>query len=146
MNHRRSTFVLYYLISAAVIAFLVRGTAPDSYRFIREGVEVQATIIDIACNSPNQLRYRFTVDGTGFEGFGNARSGNPPCEALKVGEPVMVYYLPSRPESNLPGNPHERFWTEVAGIAMAAVFIPLVLLLVIFLVIRKRSAKGVAPE
>lgn len=146
MNQRRSLFILYYLISAAAIAFYFRGNAPATFRFIREGVEVQATVTEVSCKSQPSLRYRYSVNGTNYEGSGDARFGNPPCEVLKAGDPVIASYLPSHPERSILGNPYERFWTEVVGIAMAAIFIPLVVLFAMFIVIRKRSAKAAMSE
>ena len=143
MNQRRWTFVLYYICAAAVISYLFRGDLPTSYRFVRHGIETQAVVTETSCKSSTPIRYTFTVNGIGYQGYGPARFGNPPCEGLKAGDPVIVSYLPSHPVSNMPGNPDEKFWTEVVGVAMAALFIPLVGLFAIFLVLRrskKRSA------
>lgn len=143
MNQRRWLFISYYFIFAAAICiFFGRVNWVSYYRLASQGVEVQARVTTLSCNSKVPIGYRFTVEGRVYEGGGDPGFGNPPCAALKPGDQVQVSYLPSRPEVNLAGNPQERVAKESIAIAMAAIFVPLVILFFFFIVLRISGRKG----
>ena len=138
MNLRRMNFFFYYLTFATIIAVSAgRGDWLNYYRLSKYGVEAKGTVTATDCAGSKSVSYRFAAGGKEFTGKGSGNFGNPECTALKPGDPLSVTYLPADPQSNLPGNQSERLTKESTGIAMAAIFIPLVILLAIFLIMRK---------
>lgn len=137
MNQRRWLFFFYYLVfAAAICVFFGRPDWVSYYRLAFQGVEAQGRVTSLSCSSKVQLGYTFNVDGKNYEGRGDGGFGNPPCTMLKPGDTIQVSYLPSEPEATLPGNPRERLATETVAIAMAALFVPLVLLVFLFVALR----------
>jgi Protein of unknown function (DUF3592) len=140
MIQRRMAFLLFYALAAAAIAVL--GGRPhwlSYYRLADAGVVTQALVTHTSCADHSAFSYRFAVGGLSIDGSGDAGYGNPPCGALKPGDRVQVVYLPSAPQSNLPGDPRERLANETIGIVLAALFLPLALLLILFLFLRRRK-------
>ena len=140
MIQRRMTFLLFYVIAAAAIAVLAgRSHWLTCYRLATAGVGTQALVTQTSCADHSTFAYRFTVAGQTVDGSGDAGYGNPPCGALKPGDRVQVAYLASAPETNIPGDTRERLANETIGIVLAALFLPLVFLLVLFLFLRRRQ-------
>jgi hypothetical protein len=140
MIQRRVIFLLSYALAATVIAVLAgRPHWPAYYRLAKTGVGIQALVMHTSCADHATFSYRFTAGGQTIDGSGDAGYGNPPCGALKPGDRVEVAYLASAPQTNLPGDPRERLASETIGIALAALFLPLVFLLVLFLFLRRRQ-------
>ena len=143
MNQRRTLFLLFYALTATVIAVSAgRSHWLTYYRLVNAGINVQALVTQTKCADRSTFSYRFTVGGQNIDGSGAVGYGNPPCTALKPGDQVRVVYLASAPQTNLPGDPRERLVNETIGIALAALFLPLVLLLVLFLFLRRRTQAG----
>ena len=140
MNQRRLTFLLFYALAATAIAVLAgRPHWLPYYRLVNAGIGTQALVTQTSCADHSTFSYRFTVGGQTIDGRGDAGYGNPPCGALRPGDQVEVVYLPSEPRTNLPGDPRERLSNETFGIVLAAVFLPLVLLVILFLFLRRRK-------
>ncbi len=140
MNRRRVTFLLFYAIAATAIAVLMGRTHwLPYYRLANAGIVTQALVNQTSCADRQTFSYRFAVGGQEFDGSGDGGYGNPPCGALKPGDHVQVVYLAAVPQTNVPGDPRERLTNETIGIALAALFLPLVFLLILFLVLRRRQ-------
>ena len=140
MLRRRLLFLLYYLAAATLITLWMGQTNWLSYyRLATDGIGTQALVTQTTCADNATFSYRFTVGGQQIEGRGSDSFGNPPCKSLQPDDKVQVFYLPAEPRKNLPGNPKERLGNETALIAMAALFLPLLLLIIVFLVIRRRQ-------
>ena len=134
------TFLLFYAIAAIAIAVLMgRSHWLPYYRLVTAGIDTQAQVTQTSCSDHSTFSYRFTVGGQTIDGSGDAGYGNPPCIALKPGDQVQVVYLSAAPRTNLPGNPQERLSNETFGIVLAAVFVPLVFLVILFLFQRRRQ-------
>lgn len=67
----------------------------------------------------SSIRYRYTVDGQTYTGAGPYGPDMPPLQSLP-GQPIVVYYLPERPQVSTIGDLEERI--EAAG------WIPMVIL------------------
>lgn len=143
MNRRRLLFLTYYVGAVVLIAVLMgQSYWVTSYRLAKGGITAQATVIRTNCGDRSNFSYRFSVDGRSIEGSGSAGYGTPPCSALKPGDQVPVNYLALAPQTNLPGNPGERLANETASIAMVAIFVPLVIIFLIFLILKRRDANS----
>ncbi len=134
------TFLLSYVAAAMAVAVLTgRANWLPQYRLANAGISTQALVTKTACWDHSKIFYRFTVGGQIIDGHGDAGHGNPPCTTLKPDDPIQVVYLASAPQTNLPGDPKERLGNETAAIAVAALFLPLVLIFSLFLFLRKRQ-------
>jgi hypothetical protein len=133
-------FLLFYALAASAIALLAgRSHWLTYYRLVNAGVGTQAMVTHTSCADHSTISYRFTVGGQNIDGSGAAGYGTPPCVALGPGDQVRVAYLSAAPETNLPGDPRERLANESIGIVLAALFLPLVFLLILFLFLRRRQ-------
>jgi len=140
VRQRRLLFLLYYAGAATVIAlWLGQANWLFSYRLTTDGIGTQAQVTKTTCADNSTFSYRFSVDGQAIEGSGGDGNGNPPCQSLKPGDTVQVFYLAAEPQKNLPGNPRQRLGSETAFIAMAAFILPLLLLFILFLILRRRQ-------
>jgi hypothetical protein len=133
-------FLLFYAVTATAIALLMgRSNWLSYYRLNHDGITIQALVTKTDCADHATFSYRFVVGGQSFDGRGGDGNGNPPCGSLKPGDQVQVVYLAAVPHTNLPGNPQERLVNETAVIATAALVLPLLALVVLFLVVRRRQ-------
>jgi hypothetical protein len=134
------TFLLFYALTATAIAVSMgRSHWLPYYRLVNAGIGTQALVIKTNCADHSTFSYRFSIDGQTIDGSGEAGYGNPPCGALKPGDQVQVVYLAAEPRTNLPGDPQERLGNETFGIVLAAVFLPLLFLVILFLFLRRRQ-------
>lgn len=130
------TFLLVYLLLATTIAVQMgRGNWLSYYR-LAKGTATTATVVQTACADQGTFAYRFDAGGKSFAGNGDGGYGNPPCAALKPGDRVSVFYLPTDPQTNGPGDPNGRLFDATAAIATAALFVPLVIIFLLFVLSR----------
>jgi hypothetical protein len=114
-----------YVISALVIGLALGGfNLPQYWRLSQEGRSVRAKVTDTDCANHEMFSYTFPVGVVTYTGRGGAGFGTPPCSDLRPGDAVGVYYLPSRPETNLPGDIHQRLENEVTIVVLAALVLP----------------------
>ena len=119
---------ILYLILATLIAFLLgHFNWLTYYRLSKYGVKTNAYVTKTTCENHQTFHYRFIVGEENFEGTGLEGSGNPSCDSLKIGAPVVIYYIPSNPQINVPGRPKARLANESIFILLAALIIPLVI-------------------
>src|SRR5262249_35854598 len=75
------------------------------------------------------VRYRYVVDSEDYSGVGNAGHGNPDFERLTVGQRVLIYYDPKKPQVSFLGYPAARMrgnlWVAVMVALIRAIFIML---------------------
>jgi hypothetical protein len=134
------TFLLYYVAAATAVTVLTgRANWLPQYRLANAGVSTQALVTKTTCGDHSKIFYRFTAGGQSIDGYGDAGHGNPPCNTLKPGDPIQVVYLANGPQANLPGDPKERLVNETAAIALVALFLPLVVIFILFIFLRKRQ-------
>lgn len=132
-NQRRLLFIAYYVSFAALIALKFGlGDCIAYYRIMTGGVAAQAAITGTTCSDHKTFAYRFTVGDKTYEGSGEEGFGIPSCAALKPGDQVPVSYLKDEPRTNVPGDPQSRFIDRITLVAMSALFIPVILLFIVF--------------
>lgn len=121
---------------------------PRFGRLASDGVQVQATVTTPECGNHGSVRYTFDVGGAEVTGAGQPGWGNPPCERLHAGDQLAVWYLPSDPAFNLPGQPGPRLTNEWVSVGMAAVGMPTLVALAALLKfwwLRPRGASARPP-
>lgn len=98
---------------------------PMYLRLAQRGVPAEATVKSKDCQNHGLFSYTFLSEGLTYEGKGTAGHGLPECGSLTVGDKVLVYYLPSDPGTNRPGNIHQRLRNEIISVALVVVVLPL---------------------
>ncbi len=132
MHQRRAIFLLIYALLATTIAVRAgKGSWLTYYRLTR-GTPASALVTQTACADQGTFAYSFTAGGRAFTGSGDGGYGNPPCASLKPGDPVAVYYLAADPQVNGPGDPQGRLFDATLAIGTAALFVPLVIIFLLF--------------
>lgn len=132
-NQRRLLFIAYYLSFALLIALKFGLVNTVTYfRLMTAGVATQATITGTTCSDRKTFAYSYNVGDNSYNGSGEEGFGSPPCASMKPGDLVQISYLRDEPRINVPGDPQARFLNGIALTAMSALFIPLILLFVVF--------------
>jgi len=132
MQSRRIKYLLLYLaLAIAIILFIGSINWMTYYRLSKQGIGTRAVVTKTNCSNHMTFSYRFDFNGKSIYGSGGDGYGNPSCDTLKQGDPVLIYYLPSQPEINVPGDPKERLNNETISIAMAALIFPALLVFAI---------------
>jgi hypothetical protein len=125
MQSRRIKYVLLYLaLAIAIVLFIGSINWMTYYRLSKQGIGTKAVVTKTNCSNHMTFSYRFDFSGQSIDGSGGDGYGNPSCDTLKEGDPVLVYYLSSQPEINVPGDPKERLNNETISIAMPTLIIP----------------------
>jgi hypothetical protein len=130
---RRIYFISYYVISVLLLFALFGSIKWLTYvRLMTGGTATGAIVTTTACANSMSFSYRFTVEGKSFAGSGGDGYGNQPCTSLKSGDAAVIYYLAADPGTNIPGDPAARFISEFSAIALVAFFVPILVLLLLF--------------
>lgn len=136
-NSRRIYFISYYIISVLLIFALFGSIKWMTYvRLMTSGTPANALVTSTACSNSMTFSYRFNVGEKSFAGSGGDGYGNQPCSSLKPGDAATVFYLASEPVVNVPGDPAARLISEFAAIALVAFFVPILVLLILFIVVK----------
>jgi hypothetical protein len=133
MHSRRIKYLLLYLALAIAIAFFLGNLNwMTYYRLSKNGIGTKAIVTKTNCSNHMTFSYRFDLNGQKIDGFGGDGYGNPSCDTLKQGDPVLIYYLSSQPEINVPGDPKKRLNNETISIMMPALIFPALLVFAIY--------------
>lgn len=136
-NSRRIYFISYYIVSVVLVFTLFGSIKWMTYvRLMTNGTPANALVTSTACSNNTTFSYRFNVGEKSFAGSGGDGYGNQPCSSLKPGDAAMIYYLISDPGKNVPGDPAARLISEFAAIALVAFFVPILVLLILFIVFK----------
>jgi hypothetical protein len=136
MHRRRVIFLLVYALLATVIAVQMGRANWLTYYRLAKGTPVTAIVTQTACSDHGTFSYRFAAGGQSFTGSGDGGYGNPPCTSVKPGDRVAVCYLAADPRVNGPGDPQGRLFDATLAIATAALFVPLVVMFLLFVLSR----------
>jgi hypothetical protein len=125
---RRSAIVLtiaLYVAVGAVLGIIVgHFNIPLYWRMLNDGQVARAVVLRTACDNHGSVFYRFEVTGREYTGVGNAGFRTPDCDHLKPGDQIDVYYLPSDPDVNLPGEIRDRWDNELISIFLVVTIFP----------------------
>jgi hypothetical protein len=140
MQSRRIKYLVLYLALAIAIALIIGSINwMTYYRLSKHGVGTKGVVTKTNCLNHMTFSYRFDFNGQSIDSSGGDGYGNPSCDTLKQGDPVLIYYLPPQPEINVPGDPKERLNNETISIAMAALIFPAILVFAISKWIKKQK-------
>jgi len=93
------------------------------YALDRHGVSTTATVV--SKESHQQVRYRFTVNGSAYESVGRPGSGNPTYAEIVPGQSLQITYLPGSPATSCAGSASHWLRSETLIIAFAVAFGPI---------------------
>ncbi len=118
-------YAITWIILAVGIAI---GIGSVNWTFLRRiadrGVRGEATVIGLFPKSHNTLRYEYHVAGSSFQGQTQSRAPNRPLEQLAIGQPVVIYYDPEKPEDSVLGDPKPILQNETISVLLAATIVP----------------------
>jgi hypothetical protein len=116
---------LWLLGAVAIVVPMSRFDLARFYRLLHVGVETSGVVTDMQPTNHEAVYYSYEADGRVFTGVGRAGFGNPEFCCLKVGQPVIVYYLPNATQESCLGLPNELIKNEATPIALAGITFPL---------------------
>jgi hypothetical protein len=118
-------FALWVLGALVIVVPLSRFNLVRFYRLSQVGVKTSGVVTDLQPTNHESVYYSYEADGRAFNGVGRAGFGNPEFCCLKVGQPVIVYYLPNATQESCLGLPNELIKNEAPPIALAGIVFPL---------------------
>ena len=121
------SLVAYLGLAAAVGFCLGRINLQTLRRLSTEGVRAVGTVTAPDCGNHATVRYTFEADGREIAGVGQPGWGNPPCDQLRAGDRLEVWYVPAAPAVNRPGDPRPSLDNELVSVALAASVMPALL-------------------
>ena len=118
-------YAITWVLLAIVIALGIGSLNWPTYRrMAARGVSGKATVIELLPKIHNTVRYHYEVGGQKFEGQMQSWQPNPPLEQLGVGQPLVIYYDPQRPEVSVLGDPKPMLRNETISVLFAAFGVP----------------------
>jgi hypothetical protein len=103
---------------------------PTYHRIAMRGISGQAVVVELLPKIHQTVRYEYHIAERTFQGQMRSWQPNPPIEQLKVGQPLVIYYDPERPEKSLLGDPRPILENETVSVALAAIGLPTFLVVV----------------
>ena len=73
----------------------------------------------------------YHVAGRSFHGQTQPSMPNPPLEQLTIGQPVVVFYDPEKPEDSVLGDPKPILQNETISVLLGATIIPIFLIAIL---------------
>jgi hypothetical protein len=118
-------YAITWLLLAVVVAVGIGSLNWPTYRrMAAQGVSGTATVVELLPKIHNTVRYQYEVGGQRFEGQMQSWQPNPPLEQLVVGQTVVIYYDPQRPEESVLGDPKPMLRNETISVLLAAFVMP----------------------
>lgn len=132
-------------ITAALLTFVLVAVLFGQFNWFRfrtlarGGIRVEGEVTKLEPQNHLSVSYSYQVGGTAFLGVGKSGYGNPDFHSLKVGDKVHVYYDPRNPAKSILGEPEYRLKNESVSVLLAATVCSLVVLIVAYRALPKRS-------
>jgi uncharacterized protein DUF3592 len=128
-----------YVVLAAVFGVVIgHFNLPTYWQLLRSGRSAHAVVRRTSCDNHASVFYRFEIQGREYKDSGGAGYGNADCDKLKPGDRIVVYYLPSNPDVNVPGEIKERWNNELAFLGLVVTIMPLI---VVYRIFRKEPSR-----
>lgn len=139
------TLMAYAGIWVLLAAVLLIGLGSLNWvtyrRLASRGVRGTAKIVELLPKDHHSAVYEYDVSGKSFKGQKCSWPPNPILEEMVAGQSVQVWYDPERPEISVLGDPQPILENETVTILLAAVLGPTVIVLGMFLTVRKMNAR-----
>jgi len=123
-------FVIWLALFLAFAVGLGSLNLPTYYKIATHGVSGKASVVELLPNIHNTVRYKYHAAGQVLQAQHQPWQPNPPLERLNVGDQLVIYYLPDRPEESVLGDPRPILKNEIVSVGLAAVIFPTFLVLI----------------
>ena len=100
-------------------------------RLASKGVEIYANVDAKEPQNHNTIRYSYSVKGKDYKGSGGAGNGNPALSQIQIGQKLVAYYDPTRPEDSFLGYPQLRAESQNGLILLMVLIVPAVPMLAV---------------
>ena len=118
-------YAITWLLLAIVIAVGIGSLNWPAYRrMAAQRISGKATVVELLPKIHNTVRYEYKVGGQTFQGQMQSWQPNPPLEQLGVGQSLVIYYDPQRPEASVLGDPKPILRNETVSVLLAAFAVP----------------------
>jgi hypothetical protein len=138
-----SILIAWLLIAVVLTALIMIGALPYLQRMerIRENsATATAAFTDKHCANHASRSYEFWVDGKSYHGGGSSEAGGD-CDAIRIGEPILIHYEKGNPTNNTGGDPVAELWNEIIFMFLVVITFPPI----IILRFRKWRSQGTRP-
>ena len=117
--------VIAWVALAAIFACaLVPFNIPRILNILRHEASISGTVTAPDCSNHNSVHYSFDSGGKTFSGFFPV---DGPCESLKAGSPITVYFSTMSPEKNEIREPVRDLRNEIIAIVLVCLTFPTII-------------------
>ena len=129
-NIRTQRILLYLAIwfAFALVGFVIGMITTDwweYYELTTRGVKTEGIVIAKEPENHNFIRYSYKAEEQTYSSIGSDGRGNPSFEALKIGDPLVVFYDSDSPSISCLGYPSSHLRDSTGGIIFVVLFLPL---------------------
>ncbi|GLQ91538.1 hypothetical protein [Dyella acidisoli] len=127
--------LLFGLIAGITVAVLMAYASDllNQYKLVSHAQVATGSVVKPQCDQHLTFSYQFVVNGATYKGLATSDQ----CHQIKSGTPVSVHYLPEDPRISMGADPKESLINNVVAILIAASVVPVVLLLIFRIKLRK---------
>jgi hypothetical protein len=133
------------VLFAAAYLFFFWAIYPDWHRFERlskVGIQTRGHVIAKEPLNHNGIRYEYRVGDTSYTGISTAGHGGlRPFESVRVGDQIVVTYLPESPGVSTAGDPKEHYASR-SGLLFVIMPLAIAAVLLMGFLIHRRLRKG----
>src|SRR4051794_40559262 len=120
--------LLWFGLALLVVAVLGSFNLPRYWRLARAYGETTGEITALEPGNHQLVRYAYRVDGREYQGEINGGPVGRPYQALRVGDPIRVYYSTEQRDASSVTPPGDQLFAEARSITLAAAIFPAFLL------------------
>jgi len=113
---------------SATVGFLIINPMQD-VQLAKHGLRTTGTVTAIEPENHQIVRYRYSVSGKDYVESGHGGRGNPVFANIAIGQTLIVFYDPAKPETSTLGYPGNNLKVDLAGVVFVAIAIPFVIVL-----------------
>lgn len=132
LNRKLNTIqlLLVWLILVISISIIIgRINWFKYYNLAEYGIQTRGTVTNKESYNHESIYYTYIVDHKNFTGIGHDGNGNPKFDDLKIGDRVIVFFLPNNNQISCIGNPKDLLQNETISILLASLIIPTLVIL-----------------
>lgn len=94
------------------------------YRLAKSNVRTEGRVTALEPANHQIVRYTYLAGTQEYKGAGHGGRGNPEFKDINVGQTVVVYYDPTRPEVSTLGSPGAPLYGNVLGVIFVTLMLP----------------------
>jgi hypothetical protein len=94
-------------------------------RLAKSSVQSEGRVTALEPTNHQIIRYSYRVGAQEYQGSGHDGGGNPAFKDITIGQTVIVFYDPSRPEVSTLGSPGGPLYGNVLGVIFVTLMLPI---------------------